>query len=187
MTCCRPTWPARRAQTPSPSWRSSSDWTPDRTHTVRALRNPLPELPIALRLTLEKEMLGTKKELLWWRGILTGFAIFLTLLRLSFQFASGQITWTVLHEAPPRLTAVVCLGAASVLGWFSLCETPTPGQGSLNDVRRHRPSDYSESASSFRHTRLPKAQQADLSPYSNPGRAIVCVSILIGRRTLSRP
>ena len=68
---------------------------PDLARTVKALRaNPLPELPVALRPTQEKETLNMTKQLLWWRGILMGFAIFLTMLPLSFRFDNDRITWT---------------------------------------------------------------------------------------------
>ena len=58
---------------------------PDLARTVEALRaNPLPELPIALRPTQEKETLDMTKQLLRWRGILMGLAIFLTVLAFNF-------------------------------------------------------------------------------------------------------
>jgi hypothetical protein len=92
---------------------------PDLARTVEALRvNPLPELPVPLRPTQEKEALNMTKKLLRWRGILMGFAIFLTLLPLSFQFAHGRITWTFLEEAPPQVTALVCLGALACWSGF---------------------------------------------------------------------
>ena len=92
---------------------------PDLARTVEALRaNPLPELPIAMRPTQEKETLDMTKELLRWRGILMGFAIFLTMLPLSFRFDNGRITWTVLHEAPSVAVALVCLGALSCWACF---------------------------------------------------------------------
>src|SRR5438105_13513715 len=91
----------------------------DLARTVEALRaNPLPELPIALRPTQEKETLNMTKQLLRWRGILMGLAIFLTMLPLSFRFANGRITWTFLQETPPHVTALVCLGALTCWGGF---------------------------------------------------------------------
>jgi len=92
---------------------------PDLARTVDALRAaPLPEPPVALRPTREKETLNMTKKLLWWRGTLMGFAIFLTLLPLSFRFSGRQITWTFLQEAPPLETALVCLGAVSCWAGF---------------------------------------------------------------------
>lgn len=91
----------------------------DLARTVEALRaNPLPELPIALRPTQEKETLDMTKQLLRWRGILMGLAIFLTMLPLSFRFDNGRITWTFLQEVPPLATALVCLGALSCWAGF---------------------------------------------------------------------
>jgi hypothetical protein len=85
---------------------------PDLTRTVEALRaSPLPELPVALEPTKEKETLNMTKRLLRLRGVLMSFAIFLTLLPLRFQFDSRQIRWTFLQEAPPQATALICLGA----------------------------------------------------------------------------
>ena len=92
---------------------------PDLARTVEALRaTPLPEPPIALRPTQEKETLNMTKQLLWWRGVLMGVAIFLTLLPLSFRFGDREIKWTFLQEAPPLVTALVCLGAVSCWGGF---------------------------------------------------------------------
>jgi hypothetical protein len=92
---------------------------PDLARTVEELRaNPLPELPITLRPTQEKETLNMTKQLLRWRGVLMGLAIFLTMLPLSFRFANGRITWTFLQETPPRITALVCLGALTCWGGF---------------------------------------------------------------------
>jgi len=92
---------------------------PDLARTVEALRgNPLPELPVALRPTQEKETLNMTKQLLWWRGILMGLAAFLTLLPLSFGFDHGHIRWTFQQEAPPLATALICLGALSCWAGF---------------------------------------------------------------------
>jgi hypothetical protein len=92
---------------------------PDLARTVEALRaNPIPELPIALRPTQEKETLDMTKQLLRWRGILMGLAIFLTMLPLSFRFGNGRIRWTFLQETPPLGTVLVCLGALSCWAGF---------------------------------------------------------------------
>jgi anti-sigma factor RsiW len=92
---------------------------PELARTVESLRaNPLPELHIALRPTQEKETLTMTKQLLWWRGVLMGVAIFLTMLPLSFRFDDGRITWTFLHEAPSLAMALVCLGALSCWAGF---------------------------------------------------------------------
>jgi hypothetical protein len=97
--------------------------------TVEALRaTPLPEPPIALRPTQEKETLNMTKQLLWWRGILMGVAIFLTLLPLSFRFNDRQITWTFLQEAP-LLTALVCLGAVTCWGGLLYVRRRLQGTG----------------------------------------------------------
>jgi anti-sigma factor RsiW len=103
---------------------------PDLARTVESLRaNPLLELPIVLRPTKEKETLNMTKQLLRWRGILMGFAIFLTLLPLSFQFANGRITWTFLQEAPLYVTALVCLGALTCWGGFFYMRRRLQGTG----------------------------------------------------------
>lgn len=47
-----------------------------------------------------------------------GFAIFLTLLPLSFRF---RIRWTFLQESPPEATALVCLGALACWVGFCIC------------------------------------------------------------------
>jgi hypothetical protein len=92
---------------------------PDLARTVEAMRaNPLPDLPIALRPTHEKETLDITKQLLRWRGILMGLAIYLTMLPLSFRFDNGRITWTFVHQAPSLAMAVVCLGALSAWAGF---------------------------------------------------------------------
>jgi hypothetical protein len=103
---------------------------PDLARTVEALRaHPLPEPPVALRPTQEKETLSMTKQLLRWRGILMGFAIFLTLLPLSFRFAKGRITWTFLQEAPPHVTALVCLGALTCWGGYMYVRGRLQGTG----------------------------------------------------------
>jgi hypothetical protein len=84
---------------------------PDLVRTVEALRtNPLPELPIVLRPTQEKETLDMTKRLLRWRGILMGVALFLTMLPFSFVFHK-EITWSFLRDMPPAATVLVFLGA----------------------------------------------------------------------------
>jgi len=91
---------------------------PEFARTVETLRaNPLPEPPIALRSTQEKETLNMTKQLLLWRGILMGLAIFLTMLPMSFRFDHGEVTWTSLHEMP-LATALVCLGAVGCWAAF---------------------------------------------------------------------
>jgi hypothetical protein len=103
---------------------------PDLARTVAALRaNPLPELPMALRPTQEKETLNMTKQLLRSRGILMGLAIFLTMLPLSFRFANGRITWTFLQENPPVVTALVCLGALTCWGGFLYVRRRLHGTG----------------------------------------------------------
>ncbi len=103
---------------------------PDLARAVEALRaNPLPEPPIALRPTQEKETLNMTKQLLRWRGILMGLAIFMTLLPLSFRFDNGRITWTFLHGMPPQATALVCLGALTCWGGFLYVRRRLQGTG----------------------------------------------------------
>lgn len=103
---------------------------PDLARTVEALRaNPLPELPVTLRPTQEKETLNMTKQLLRWRGILMGFAIFLTMLPLSFRFGNGRITWTFLQEMPLPATALVCLGALTCWGGFLYVRRRLQGTG----------------------------------------------------------
>ena len=103
---------------------------PDLARTVEALRaSPLPELPVTLRPTQEKETLSMTKQLLRWRGILMGFALFLTMLPLSFRFDNGRITWTFLEGMPPLATALVSLGALSCWGGFLYVRRRLQGTG----------------------------------------------------------
>jgi hypothetical protein len=69
------------------------------------------------------------KQLLKWRGILMGLAIFLTLLPLSFRFSNGRITWMFLQETPRYITAVVCLGALSCWCGFLYVRRRLQGTG----------------------------------------------------------
>lgn len=102
----------------------------DLVRTVEALRaNTLPELPIALRPTQEKETLNMTKRLLRWRGILMGLAMFLTMLPLSFRFDNGRITWRFLQDAPPEATALVCLGALACWCGFLYLRRRLQGTG----------------------------------------------------------
>ena len=92
---------------------------PEMARMVESLRaNPLPDAPVALRPTQEKETLTMTKQLLRWRGILLGLAVFLTLLPLSFRFDNGRISWTFLRGAPPAAAALVCLAAVASWGGF---------------------------------------------------------------------
>ncbi len=103
---------------------------PDLVRTVEALRaNPLPELPIALRPTQEKETLNMTKRLLRWRGILMGVAMFLTMLPMSFRFDNGRITWRFLRDMPPEATALVCMGALACWGGFLYVRRRLHGTG----------------------------------------------------------
>jgi hypothetical protein len=100
---------------------------PDLARTVEALRaSPLPELPVALRPTQEKETLNMTKQLLRWRGILMGFAIFLTMLPLSFR-SDNAGSRMFLQEMPPQQRPRLS-GSADLLGWL-LCATSAPGTG----------------------------------------------------------
>ena len=102
----------------------------DLARTVEALRaNPLPDLTVALRPTKEKETLNMTRKLLWYRGILMGIAVFLTLFPLSFRYAGGQITWTYLQEAPPYVTAVIGLAAVTCWGGFLYVRRRLQGTG----------------------------------------------------------
>lgn len=58
------------------------------------------------------------KQLLWWRGVLMGLAIFLTMLPLSFGFHNGRITWKFLDSTPPLGAALVCLAALTCWAGF---------------------------------------------------------------------
>jgi hypothetical protein len=83
------------------------------------------------------------KQLLWWRGILMGFAIFLTMLPLSFRFDNGpdhvevpardapsgkgsRLAFRVFHDQPAVLSlpqlqgAEVELAVARQFAWWSL-------------------------------------------------------------------
>jgi anti-sigma factor RsiW len=86
---------------------------PGLAQTVESLRaaNPLPVLPASLAPTREKETLNMTKQLLRWRGILMGLALFLTLVPLSFRFDGGHVKWTFLHDSPPLALTFVCLAA----------------------------------------------------------------------------
>jgi len=103
---------------------------PELARTVKALRaNPLPELPDELRPTQEKETLNMTKQWLRWRGLLMGFAVFLTLLPMSFGFDNGRITWRFLEEMPPQITAIVCLAALGCWGGFLYVRRRLQGTG----------------------------------------------------------
>jgi hypothetical protein len=92
---------------------------PDLVRTVEALRtNPLPELPIVLRPTQEKETLDMTKRLLRWRGILMGLALFLTMLPFSFVFRNQGITWSFLRDMPPAATILAFLAALACWSGF---------------------------------------------------------------------
>ena len=69
------------------------------------------------------------KQLLRLRGILMAFAIFLTMLPLSFRFDKGRITWTFLQEMPLPATALVCLGAVTCWGGFLYVRRRLQGTG----------------------------------------------------------
>ena len=76
----------------------------DLARTVEALRsNPLPELPVALRPTQEKETLNMTKQLLRWRGILMGFAIFRVTSVNSNSIDGYAITPVIADMNDPRL------------------------------------------------------------------------------------
>lgn len=90
---------------------------------------PLPEPPIPLRPTHEKETLNMTKRLLRLRGVLMGLALFLTMLPLSFRFDNGRITWTFLQEGPPQATALVCLGALACWSGFLYVRRRLQGTG----------------------------------------------------------
>jgi anti-sigma factor RsiW len=92
---------------------------PDLARTVSSLRaNVLPEPPIALRPTQEKETLRMTKRLLRLRGILMGLGIFLTLLPFSQRLEDGRITWTFLHNTPAPVTVLVFLAALACWGSY---------------------------------------------------------------------
>lgn len=103
---------------------------PDLARTVEALRaNPLPDARVALSPTQEKETLNMTKQLLRWRGILMGLAIFLTLLPLSFRFDNDRITWTFLRDAPGYVAALIGLAALSCWGGFLYVRRRLQGTG----------------------------------------------------------
>jgi hypothetical protein len=58
-----------------------------------------------------REMLDGTRQLLRWRSVLMGIAVFLTLMPLSFRFDGRQLVWLFLGDAPPQLTALVALAA----------------------------------------------------------------------------
>ncbi len=91
---------------------------PELAGTVESLRSPpLPETPIGLRPTHEKETLDMTKRLLRWQGILMGLAMFLTLFPLSFRFDNGRITWQFFRDAPLAATALISV--AALVCWCS--------------------------------------------------------------------
>jgi len=105
---------------------------PDLARTIETLRaNPIPELPAAFRPTQEqeKETLQMTKQLLYWRGILMGIAIFLTMLPLSFGFHNGRITWAFFEPAAPLATALVCVGALACWSGFLYVRRRLQGTG----------------------------------------------------------
>ena len=69
------------------------------------------------------------KQLLRWRGILMGLAIFLTLLPLSFRFDNDRITWTFLRDTPAYGTVLVCLTALACWGGFLYVRRRLQGTG----------------------------------------------------------
>lgn len=102
----------------------------DLARTVDALRaKPLPELPIALRPTQEKEILIMTKRLLRLRGILLGVAIFLTMFPLSFRFDNGRVTWSFLQDVPLQGAVLVFLGAIACWGGFLYVRRRLQGTG----------------------------------------------------------
>jgi len=103
---------------------------PELARTVESFRaNPLAQPAVELRPDREKETLNMTKRLLWWRGILMGLAMFLTLMPLSFRFAGGSIRWTFMQEAPPDVTALVCLAALGSWGGFLYVRRRLQGTG----------------------------------------------------------
>src|SRR5687767_11645115 len=87
--------------------------------TVANLRShpPLLDTPLKLTPTHEKETLDMTRQLLRWRGILMGLALFLTLFPLSFRWDDDRITWQFFRDAPPFATAIVSI--AAVVCWCS--------------------------------------------------------------------
>ena len=91
---------------------------PALARSLEAMRSPLPQgLPTGLPPTREKEMLNRTRQLLRWRGILMGLALFLTLLPLSIRFDGRQISWIFFHDAPPQVTVLVAV--AAVAAWVA--------------------------------------------------------------------
>ena len=103
---------------------------PDLVRTVEALRtNPLPELPIVLRPTQEKETLDMTKRLLRLRGILMGLSIFLTMLPFSFRFDNDGIRWSFLQDTPLVATVLAFLGALICWSGFFYVRRRLQGSG----------------------------------------------------------
>lgn len=103
---------------------------PELAGTVETLRSPLlPEAPIRLRPTQEKETLDMTKRLLRWKGILMGVALFLTLFPLSFRFDNGRITWQFFRDAPAGATAFVLMAALVCWGSFLYIRQRLRGTG----------------------------------------------------------
>jgi hypothetical protein len=103
---------------------------PDLARTVSSLRaHLLPEPPIALRPTHEKETLSMTKRLLRLRGILMGLGIFLTLLLFSQRNENGRITWTFLHNTPTPVTVLVFLAALACWGSYLYVRRRLRGTG----------------------------------------------------------
>ena len=67
------------------------------------------------------------KQLLQWRGILMGLAIFFTMVPLSFGFENGRLVWTFRDEVLPLAIALVCLGGTELLDWLSGCSGAAAG------------------------------------------------------------
>ncbi len=91
---------------------------PDVARTVEALR--LPELPIALRPTAEKEALNVTKRLLRWRNTFLSLALFLSLVPFSFRLDSDGFAWTFPQQSPAAQVGLCLFAIACWAGFFSV-------------------------------------------------------------------
>ena len=97
---------------------------------LEAMRSEiLPEAPVTMRASHEKDALNTTKALLNWRGTLMGVGIFLTLALVSCRFDGGRIGWTFFEGMPVGVTALTCVLAAGCWGGFFYVRRRLGGTG----------------------------------------------------------
>lgn len=86
-----------------------------RSEAQQMALGPLPIVQAPVQGDKEMETLQMTKRLLRRRGLLMGFAIFLTLMPFSFRFGEGRVDW-VFWQNGPAPSAIAML-AAGVCCW----------------------------------------------------------------------